>query len=260
MLLNATVIMLMVIVPVIVLVIGCAWWFRAGNARATRRPEWNYSGPVEITIWAIPLLVVLFLGGIAWLGSHDLDPRRPLAADPPPLDIQVVSLDWKWLFLYPGEGVAAVNHLIVPIGRPLRLHLTSASVMNSFFVPQLGSQIYTMAGMVTQLHLQADHAGTFTGMSAQFSGEGFSDMRFGVEALPEADYAAWIARTARGSAVFDAHVYRELSAPGSHPRQDYRLASTGLFDAIVGGNGVLDAAAPPPAPSHMKDTKHGKMP
>lgn len=249
MLLNATVIMLMVIVPVILLVLGCAWWFRAGNARATRRPDWNYSGPVEVTVWSIPLLVILFLGGIAWLGSHDLDPRKPMASDQTPLDIQVVSLDWKWLFFYPGEKVATVNHLVVPVHRPLRLHLTSASVMNSFFVPQLGSQIYTMAGMATQLHLQADHEGTFTGMSAQFSGEKFSDMRFTVDAVPEAEYAAWLARAASGSAVFDAQAYRALSAPGGHPSADYRLASPHLFDDIVMGNGVLATDTPASAPS-----------
>ncbi len=236
-LLNATVIMLAVIVPVALLTLGFAWWFRKGNPRATRRPNWSYSGPLEVVVWSIPLLVILFLGGIAWLGSHDLDPRKPLASEQAPLDIQVVSLDWKWLFLYPEGGVATVNHLVVPTGRPLRLHLTSASVMNSFFVPQLGSQIYTMAGMATQLHLQADQAGTFPGLSAQFSGEGFSDMRFMVDAVPPQDFAAWLAKAKSGSEVLDADAYLALAKPGTSAATAYRLNEPNLFDAIVRGDG-----------------------
>src|SRR5476651_111991 len=158
--------MLAVIVPVILLTLAFAWWFRAGNKRARRLPEWEYSGPIEVTVWSIPILVILFLGGIAWVGSHDLDPRAPITSassstSAPPVDVEVVSLDWKWLFIYPDLGVASVNRLVVPVGAPLRLHLTSASVMNSFFVPQLGTQIYTMAGMTTVLNLQADQPGVY---------------------------------------------------------------------------------------------------
>ena len=236
-LLNATVIMLAVILPVIVLTLAFAWWFRKGNGRARRRPNWSYSGPLEVVVWSIPLLVILFLGGIAWLGSHDLDPRKALASEHAPLDIQVVSLDWKWLFLYPEGGVATVNHLVVPTGRPLRLHLTSTSVMNSFFVPQLGSQIYTMAGMATELHLQADHAGAFPGLSAQFSGEGFSDMRFMVDAVPPQDFADWLAKAKSGPAVLDADAYRTLAQPGTSAAADYRVQWPELFDAIVRGDG-----------------------
>jgi cytochrome o ubiquinol oxidase subunit 2 len=230
---NATVIMLAVIIPVIVMTVAFAWWFRSGNKRAKRRPDWDYAGALEVTTWGIPLLVILFLGGMAWLASHDLDPAKPLPAKVAPLDIQVVSLDWKWLFIYPGNGVAAVNHLVVPAGRPLRLRLTSNSVMNSFFVPQLGSQIYTMAGMTTTLYLQADHPGTFPGMSAQFSGEGFSDMRFEVDAIAAPAFDAWLARTRKNGAPLDDAAYAALAKPGTATPGDFRLAAPQLFDRIL---------------------------
>ena len=213
-LLNATVIMLAVVVPVILLTLAFAWWFRAGNKWARRDPDWAYSGPVEVTVWAIPTLVVLFLGGIAWIGSHELDPARPVASTAQPMNVQVVSLDWKWLFIYPDLGVASVNRLVVPAGTPLKLQLTSASVMNSFFVPQLGSQIYTMAGMTTTLHLRADQAGTYAGLSAQFSGDGFSDMRFDTVAMPPAQFAQWLASARASTATLDAAGYAALAKPG----------------------------------------------
>ena len=249
-LLNATAIMLAVIVPVTVLTLVFAWWFRAGNKWARRAPDWSYSGPVEVLVWSVPLLVIMFLGGIAWLASHDLDPRKPLASEHAPLDIQVVSLDWKWLFLYPQEGVATVNQLVVPSGRPLRLHLTSASVMNSFFVPQLGSQIYTMAGMVTQLNLQADHAGSFPGLSAQFSGEGFSDMRFTVDAVSPEDFKTWLAKAKSSPQVLDADAYRALAKPGTNAPAAYPLQAPELFDAIVRGAGQPDKATATHAAPH----------
>ncbi len=198
-LLNATAIMLAVVLPVIVLTLAFAWWFRAGNTKAKHLPDWSYSGHIELVVWSIPALVVLFLGGICWIGSHELDPRQPIASKAQPIDIDVVSLDWKWLFLYPKEGVASVNRLVVPAGAPIRFRLTSATVMNSFFVPQLGSQIYTMYGMTTRLNLVADNPGTYPGLSAQFSGSGFSDMRFDVEAVSPDRFSAWIGETrARG--------------------------------------------------------------
>jgi cytochrome o ubiquinol oxidase subunit II len=233
-LLDATVIMLAVVVPVIVLTLAFAWWFRAGNRWARRDPEWAYSGAVEVTVWSIPALVILFLGGICWIGSHELDPARPLPAMAPPLTVQVVSLDWKWLFVYPDLGVASVNRLVVPTGAPLRLRLTSATVMNSFFVPQLGSQIYTMGGMVTTLHLRADEPGTYLGLSANFSGDGFSDMRFDAVALPPAQFDQWLADVRRGADALDAAHYAALARRGVAPSPaSYARVAPGLFDAIV---------------------------
>ena len=210
-LVNATVIMLAVIVPVMVAALAFAWWYRAGNRAARRAPDFAYSGPIEVTVWAIPMLVILFLGGLGWIGSHDLAPERPLAAARPPLDVQVVSLDWKWLFIYPDLGVASVNRLVVPAGTPLRLRITSASVMNSFFVPQLGSQIYAMAGMVTTLNLQADRPGRYPGLSAQFSGDGFSDMRFEADALAPADFDRWLAAVRATRRPLDDAAWRRLA-------------------------------------------------
>ena len=246
-LLNATVIMLAVIVPVILLTLAFAWWFRAGNKWARRDPGWAYSGPVEVTVWAIPTLVVLFLGGIAWIGSHDLDPARPVASAAPPMNVQVVSLDWKWLFIYPDLGVASVNRLVVPAGTPLKLQLTSASVMNSFFVPQLGSQIYTMAGMTTTLHLQADQAGTYAGLSAQFSGDGFSDMRFDTVALPPAQFARWLASARTSPATLDAAGYAALAKPGiAASTPSFGHVAPDLFRTILSASTKPSGAASAP--------------
>ena len=234
-LLNATAIMLAVVIPVIVLTLAFAWWFRASNAKAKYLPDWEYSGHVELVVWSIPTLVVMFLGGICWIGSHDLDPRQPIASDAKPIDIDVVSLDWKWLFLYPGENVASVNRVVVPAGAPVRFRLTSATVMNSFFVPQLGSQIYTMAGMTTHLNLQADKPGTYPGLSAQFSGDGFSDMRFDLVALPADKYAAWVTEARGAGESLDAPAYAALSRSGTSPPAAYRSVAPHLFETIARG-------------------------
>jgi cytochrome o ubiquinol oxidase subunit II len=210
---DATTIMLAVVIPVILLTLALAWWFRAGNRRATYRPTWEYAGRLELIIWAIPALVILFLGGIAWIGSHDLDPPKPLKARTPALEVEVVSLDWRWLFIYPTEHIATVNYLVVPAGVPVHFRLTSTSVMNSFFIPQLGSQIYTMSGMTTQLYLQADKPGSYAGISAQFSGPGFSDMRFTLRAESGEDFATWVAKTRESGEVLDGASFAELARP-----------------------------------------------
>ena len=250
---NATVIMLAVVIPVIVGTLLFAWWFRAGNKRARRLPDWSYGGRIEFVVWAIPALVVLFLGGIAWIGSHDLDPRVRLGASSPAVEIEAVSLDWKWLFIYPAAGVASVNRLVVPVGTPLHFRLTSAGVMNSFFVPQLGSQIYTMAGMATELNLRADDAGTFAGLSAQFSGDGFSDMHFEVTAMPAKDYAQWVQETQAGGGSLDRKQYAELARPSQkEPPRVFGAVSAGLFDAILATPGAAPLESMPtprePAP------------
>ncbi|HML09465.1 MAG TPA: cytochrome ubiquinol oxidase subunit II, partial [Stellaceae bacterium] len=158
---NATEIMLVVVVPVILATLWVAWWYRASNRRASHDPDWAYQGSVEFVTWSIPALVVILLGGVSWISSHQLDPRAPLASNAKPLEIDVVSLDWKWLFIYPDQRIAAVNQLVIPADTPVSFHLTSATVMNAFFVPQLGSQIYTMAGMETHLNLLADKPGQY---------------------------------------------------------------------------------------------------
>jgi cytochrome o ubiquinol oxidase subunit 2 len=236
---NATVIMLAVVVPVILATGLFAWWFRAGNRKARRQPEWSYAGRIEFVVWAIPALVVLFLSGIGWISSHDLDPRTRLHAASAPIEVEVVSLDWKWLFIYPGLGVASVNRLVAPVGTPLHFRLTSAGVMNSFFIPQLGSQIYTMAGMASELNLQADDPGTFAGLSAQFSGDGFSDMRFNLDAVAPQVFAQWIEATRAHGGSLGTAEYAELTRP-SHkdaPRT-YAAVSPKLFEAILASPGA----------------------
>ena len=230
---DATAIMLAVIIPVIVLTLLFGWWFRAGNKRALYRPSWEYSGRIEMIIWSIPALVILFLGGIAWTASHDLDPPAPLAASAAPLDIEVVALDWRWLFIYPQVGIASLNQLVVPAGVPLRFRLTSTTVMNSFFVPQLGSQIYAMPNMVTRLNLLADQPGTFEGLSAQFSGDGFSDMRFDLVAAEEQAFRDWVNTTKMHGGNLDTRTFEELERPAkAEGVRTYAQVSEGLFDRI----------------------------
>jgi cytochrome o ubiquinol oxidase subunit 2 len=233
-LLNSLGVMLAIAVPTIVATLLFAWWFRASNTRARFRPEFVYSGRIELVTWSIPILVVLFLGGVTWVGSHQLDPAEPLKSPVPAENVQVVSLDWKWLFIYPDRGVASVNQLVVPVGTPIHLRLTSASVMNTFFVPRLGSMIYTMNGMADDLYLQADRPGTFAGLSAHFSGDGFSDMHFNVQAVPAAQYAAWVGQTHGAGPMLDEAAYGALEQQSSNVAPfTYRGVSPDLFEHIV---------------------------
>jgi cytochrome o ubiquinol oxidase subunit 2 len=256
---DALAIMLAIVIPVIITTLGFAWWFRASNTRAKYRPDWAFSGRLEIVTWSIPLMVVMFLGGMAWIASHDLDPAKPINPATPPLEVEVVSLDWKWLFIYPDQGVASVNQLVVPAGTPIHFRLTSASVMNSFFVPRLGSQIYTMAGMTTQLNLMADKPGVFSGLSAQFSGAGFSEMRFKVVAVPQNAFADWVAATKAKGGALDGGAYAQLVKPSkANPVTTYSAVPPGLFAAILADSapGSMPPHAQPMAiaqPSGQKD-------
>jgi cytochrome o ubiquinol oxidase subunit II len=230
---DATAIMLAVIIPVIVLTLVFAWWFRSKNGRARYRPDWEYSGRIEMIIWSIPALVILFLGGIAYTGSHDLDPPMSLSPSKAPLEIEVVSLDWRWLFIYPRQGIASLNRVVVPAGVPLKFRLTSTTVMNSFFVPQLGSQIYAMPNMVTRLNLEADEPGTFEGLSAQFSGDGFSDMRFELRSTNAETFNAWVAEVKAQGGMLDAKAFGDLEKPArAKGAQTFAQVSDALFDAI----------------------------
>src|SRR5215471_17966120 len=212
-LINSTAIMLVVVVPVILATLGFAWWYRASNPRAFRSTDEGYEGRTEFVTWSIPVLIVILLGGVIWISSHQLDPRAPLPGKADPLRVEVVALDWKWLFIYPDQGIAAVNQLVMPVGPPVQFRLTSATVMNSFFIPQLGSQIYTMGGMTTHLNLMADKPGEFPGFSAMFSGDGFSDMRFTAKAVPAGDFDAWVAQVHGAGSALDDAGYAELAKP-----------------------------------------------
>ena len=244
-LINSTAIMLVVVVPVILATLAFAWWYRSSNTRASRSPDLAYEGRIEFVVWSIPALTVMLLGGVIWIGSHQLDPRAPIPAKADPLRVDVVSLDWKWLFIYPDQGVAAVNQLTIPVGTPVTFRLTSATVMNSFFVPQLGSQIYTMGGMTSRLNLLASEPGEYPGFSANFSGRGFSNMRFIVKAVPAADFDAWVAQVrGTGSALDDARL-AELAKPGTAVPTTYRSVAPKLFERI------LDATVAGPAKARV---------
>jgi cytochrome o ubiquinol oxidase subunit II len=233
-LLNAVEIMLVIVVPTIIAAFGFAWWFRASNPRAHYRPGFVYSGEIELLVWSIPLLVILFLGGVIWIGSHQLDPFEPLDSKAKPTEVQVVALDWKWLFIYPNEGVASVNELVVPAGVPVHFSITSASVMNMFFVPQLGSMIAAMNGMVTQLSLKADNPGEFHGLSAQYSGDGFAGMQFTLRAVPQDAFAQWLAQVRSAGPALDRAGYTTLARQSQNVTPfTYRTVDAGLFDALA---------------------------
>jgi cytochrome o ubiquinol oxidase subunit 2 len=233
-LIDSVSIMLAIVLPTIAATLAFAWWFRASHTSAAHLPDFRYSGRIEIITWSIPLLTIMLLGGVAWIGSHDLDPAKPLASDTPPLEIQGVSLDWKWLFIYPNERVASVNKLVVPTGQPIHFSLTSASVMNAFFIPQLGSMIYTMNGMTSQLNLRADAPGTFRGLSSHYSGDGFSDMHFDVQAVPAEQFTAWIEATRNTGPTLDAGSYAALARQSKNISPfTFGAADPGVFQQIV---------------------------
>jgi cytochrome o ubiquinol oxidase subunit II len=231
---NALAIMLAIVIPTILVTLTFAWWYRASNTRARYLPRWSYSGRLELIVWSIPALAVFFLGGIAWIASHELDPAHPLPGNTRPVEIEVVSLDWKWLFIYPQQGLASVNRLVVPTGVPLHLRLTSATVLNVFWVPRLGSEIYTMNGMTAQLYLQADAAGVYPGLSGQFSGDGFSDMRFEVQAVSAGDFTDWVADTRGHGPSLDDAAYRVLLRQSQNVKPyTYGAVEPGLFEDIT---------------------------
>src|SRR5215467_2281056 len=233
-LINSTAIMLVVVIPVIVATLAFAWWYRASNTHATRSLDESYEGRVEFVIWSIPALTVILLGGVIWIGSHQLDPRAPIPGKSDPLRVDVVALDWKWLFIYRDHGVATVNQLVIPAGTPIEFRLTSATVMNSFFVPQLGSQIYAMGGMITHLHLLADNPGEYPGFSANYSGDGFSWMRFVVKSVPAGDFNAWIEQARSTGSGLDDAGYAELAKPSRDvPPATYRSVEPRLFERIL---------------------------
>jgi cytochrome o ubiquinol oxidase subunit 2 len=239
---NSLGIMLAIVIPTILATLAVAFWFRASNWRASYQPDFTYSGRLELLVWSIPAMTVLLVGGVAWVGAHDLDVRKPIEPASTPITIQVVSLDWKWLFIYPEQGIAAVNKLVVPAGTPIKFELTSSSVMNSFFVPQLGGQIYTMSGMVTRLQLQADHPGTYPGLSAMFSGDGFADMRFAVDAVADNRFAQWVRETHDTGPVLDAQSYGDLVKPSKAiAPYTYRAVAADLFSEIVNTASAADS-------------------
>jgi cytochrome o ubiquinol oxidase subunit II len=233
-LIDSVAIMLAIVVPTIVAIFAFAFWFRKTNARATYLPNWEYSGRIELVVWSIPALTVILLGGVAWIGAHELDPAKPIEGTGQGITIQVVSLDWKWLFIYPDQRIATINTITVPVGAPLKFQLTSGSVMNAFFIPQFGSMIYTMNGMVTRLGLRADEVGDFQGLSSHFSGDGFPDMLFDVHVVAQNEFSAWAAETAGSGFALNTSTYEGLLKQ-SVPKNKalFRLQDPELFQNIA---------------------------
>ena len=246
-LIDSVVIMLAIILPTMAVMAAFIFWFRASNTRARYLPEFVYSGRVEAVIWSIPALTVLLLSGVIWVGAHQLDPATPIASQTKPLEVQVVSLDWKWLFLYPDQKVASVNQLVVPAGAPLHLSITSGSVMTAFFVPQWGSMIYAMNHMTSHLNLLADEPGTYYGESSNYSGDWFPNMHFEARAVSQADFDAWVKQSAAATPPFDEQAYRDLEKQSkSDPPSARPLADDTLFMDIVSQK-IPSAPGPPPS-------------
>ncbi len=233
---TAAGLMLIVVVPVIVLAVFIPWRYRASNTRATYRPEWSHSNRIEAVMWSIPIAIVAVLAVICWRTSHQLDPFRPIPSTHKPVHIDAVALDWKWLFIYPDQHVATVNEVAMPVGVPVVFHITSATVMNSFFIPRLGSQIYAMANMETADNLVASVPGTYRGISANYNGDGFSGMTFAVKAMTKGDFSRWLAKAATAGQALDTGAYRTLEKPSENvPVSFYSQVTPGLFRQIVAG-------------------------
>lgn len=234
-LIHATLLMLIVIIPVFLLTFLIAWRYRAGNKKATYTPDWEHSKLEELIWWAIPLEIILVLGALTWGSTHELDPYKSISkASGETLQVQVVALDWKWLFMYPELGIASVNELVIPTGREVKFSVTADAPMNSFWIPKLGGQIYAMTGMATTLHLLATETGEFEGRSANYSGEGFTKMKFTTRAITPEEFANWVTDTKSSGGVLHTEAYRALAKPSLASTTTYAFVDAGLFEGIVG--------------------------
>lgn len=240
--------MLLVAVPLLALLYAFAWKYRAGNKKAEYDPEQKHGALRELGLWVIPAVLILTLSIINWKSTHALDPYKPLAAAAKPLTIQVVALNWKWLFIYPEQGIATVNFIEFPAQTPLHFELTADAPVNSFWIPELGSQIYAMAGMTTQLNLMADAPGEFAGRAAEINGPGYAGMNFIAKAVSQADFDAWITAVERSSGTLDLATYRMLAAPSENdPASFYSHADKDLYDTII-----MKFTAPPTGPTQTQ--------
>lgn len=237
--LIATGLMLIVVIPVIIMAVWFTYRYRENRPDAHKDfdPEWSHNTMIEVVMWTVPIIIIAILAVITWRTTHELDPYKPLnlANDKPPLEVDVVAQNWKWLFIYPEQNIATVNELYIPVDREVSFKITSDTVMNSFFIPRLGSQVYAMASMVTQLHLVANEAGVYNGLSSNYSGPGFSDMKFLVHAVDEQAFDNWVTKVKSGEhKVLDVPTYQELSKPSeNHPIEYFKSIQPGIFNYIV---------------------------
>ncbi len=241
----ATVLMLLIIVPVIGLTLLFAWRYRqdSRHAETDYAPDWHHSTKLELVIWAAPLTIIIALGAVTWISTHQLDPYRPLdrisaqrslPTDVRPLEVQVVALDWKWLFLYPEQGIATVNELAAPVDRPIRFTLTSSTTMNAFYVPDLAGMIYTMPGMQTELNAVINKPGVYHGMSSHYSGAGFSGMTFKFHGLSPQDFDQWVAKARTEGQALTRDTYSALARPSERdPVQRFASVEEGLYQRVL---------------------------
>jgi cytochrome o ubiquinol oxidase subunit II len=240
---TSTLLMLLIIVPVIALTLFFAYRYRASNTQATYAPDWDHSTKLELVIWGAPLLIIIALGAITWISTHKLDPYRPLdriaegrpvPAGMKPMVVDVVAMDWKWLFIYPEQGIATVNELAVPVDRPVEFRITSTSVMNAFYVPEMAGMVYAMPGMQTKLNAVMNSVGTYQGISANFSGAGFSDMRFQLLSLSDGDFSNWVDGNRKGGEALTRANYLELEKPShKEPVHRYARVDGALYEAVL---------------------------
>jgi len=228
-----TVLMLVIVLPVFALTAFVAWRYREGNSRAKYSPDWDHNRAIELLWWTLPLVIISILSVVAWRSSHDLDPFKPLSSTKEPVNIQAVALQWRWLFIYPDAGIASLNEVSFPIDRPINFSITADSPMNSFWIPQLGGQIYAMPGMTTKLHLQASEAGKYRGTSANISGSGFSRMTFEANAMSEDQFDEWTLTAVESAQSLNFESYDELAKPAIGQDVEYFQSSEGLYTHII---------------------------
>ena len=254
--LEALGLMLIVVIPVIAMAIWFPLKYSASNKKAAYAPKWSSSLRIELIIWLIPVAIIAVLGYLAWSTTHQLDPYSPIDRDVRPVNIQVVSMDWKWLFIYPDQKIAVVNKLVFPVGVPLSFMITSDTVMNSFFIPQLGSQMYSMAGMITRLHLKADRPGVYYGQSQAFSGNGYADMSFQARAVPLKEFEGWLEKVQRTAKNLDPARFEELRKPSSaNPVAYFSGVDPGFFDRIAARYVHMSPMSTGECPARMDVTK-----
>ena len=226
--------MLIVVIPVFLMAFVFVWFYRPASKHDVYKPDWGYSVWMDGLVWLVPAAIVIAIGTLVWEYTHRLDPYRNIDSAERPLEVQVVAQDWKWLFLYPEQGVAVVNELAFPSARPLSLRITSDTVMNSLLIPALGGQIYAMAGMETRLHLLADEPGRFAGRNMQYSGDGFANQYFEAIAMSDQDFEAWVAKARQSPDSLDAAAYEQLAKPSElHPVTYYAAFEPDLFARII---------------------------
>jgi cytochrome o ubiquinol oxidase subunit 2 len=239
----STILMLIIIIPVICLTLYFAWHYRQSNKAAKYDPEWHHSTGLEVVIWSAPLVIIIALGAVTWVSTHKLDPYRPLdridaarlvTPETKPLNVEVVALDWKWLFFYPDYGIATVNELAAPVDVPINFKITSSSVMNSFYVPAMAGMIYAMPGMQTRLHAVINKAGEYEGFSSNYSGDGFSHMRFKFHGVDQAGFDDWVARVKQNGTMLNRDAYLKLEKPSiKEPVRYFASFENGLFGAVL---------------------------